>query len=55
MRSLNVFVKGVVPVPGKVEVVPIPGKVKVMSMPDKVLDRGILYSLLLACLLIDNY
>lgn len=46
MHFPNIFVKGIVPVANEIEVVPIPGKV---------LDKSILNSLLLACLLIDNY
>ena len=40
---------------GEVEVVQVPGEVEVVQVPGEVLGRGILNSLLLACLLIDNY
>ena len=46
MRLENAFVKGVMPVPGEIEVIPVLGKV---------LGRGIIDFLLLACLFIDNY
>ena len=61
----NIFVKRVMSVLGEVEVmlvldkvktVPVLGEVEVILLPNKILlSKDILDSILLACLLIDNY